>query len=95
GEIRLEASRCGAFAVLRVTDTGPGIAAADLPYIFDRFRRANDGARGGVGLGLAIAHRLAERMGGTLEVESTLGVGTTFSLALPLAAGAERTPAAA
>jgi signal transduction histidine kinase len=94
GEIRLEAVRRGDAAVVRVSDTGPGIAPTELPYIFDRFRRANDGGRGGVGLGLAIAHRLAERMGGTLEVESTPGTGSTFSLTLPLAA-AERTPAAA
>ncbi|HEY8517401.1 MAG TPA: HAMP domain-containing sensor histidine kinase [Candidatus Binatia bacterium] len=95
GEIRLEAHRRGDFAVLRVSDTGPGIPPADLPHIFDRFRRAHECTRGGVGLGLAIAYRLAERMGGALEVESTVGVGTTFSLVLPLAASAERTPAAA
>jgi len=95
GEIRLDVLRCGGFAVLRVTDTGPGIAPADLPHIFERYRRANDGGRGGVGLGLAIAHRLAQRMGGTLEVESELGVGSTFALLLPLAAPAQQTSAAA
>lgn len=84
GEIRLRAMTCGRFAVVRVQDTGPGIAPEALPHIFDRYRRAHAGGPAGAGLGLAIAHRLTERMGGTLEVESELGVGSTFTITLPL-----------
>jgi signal transduction histidine kinase len=73
-----------ASAVITVTDTGIGIAGEDLPFVFDRFWRA-DRARSseGSGLGLAISKRIAEAHGGTLTVESTLGSGTTFTLGLP------------
>ena len=71
-------------AVLTVADTGIGIAAEDLPFVFDRFWRA-DPARTteGSGLGMAISRRIAEAHGGTLTVESRMGHGTTFRLALP------------
>jgi len=71
-------------AVITVTDTGIGIAAADLPQVFDRFWRA-DRARTseGSGLGLAISKRIAESHGGTLTVSSREGCGTTFTLTLP------------
>lgn len=68
-----------------VTDTGIGIAPADLNKIFDRFYRV-DKARsremGGNGLGLAIAHELAELYNGTIKVKSNLGQGTTFTVSL-------------
>jgi signal transduction histidine kinase len=72
--------------VLAVADTGPGIAADDLPHLFERFYRA-DPARGagGAGLGLAIARQIAEGHGGTLVVDSTPGHGATFTLELPVA----------
>ncbi len=85
-EVTLSCTTEGASALLRVTDTGPGIAAEDLPRLFDRFFRASD-ARGteteGSGLGLAIAKRLVELHNGTLSVNSREGEGTTFSVALP------------
>lgn len=84
GEIHLQTLSNGRSAVIRVQDTGPGIAAEALPHIFDRYRRAHAGGPGGAGLGLAIAHRLTECMGGTLEVESEVGVGSTFTVTLPL-----------
>ena len=68
-----------------VSDHGPGIPPNKIQHIFERFYRANRG--GGVygrGLGLAIAKCIAEAHGGTISVESTLGEGSTFSLALPL-----------
>ncbi|HEU5102792.1 MAG TPA: sensor histidine kinase, partial [Roseiflexaceae bacterium] len=80
--------------MLRVSDTGSGIAAEDLPFIFDRFYRA-DKARQRVdsnasGLGLAIAKAIVEAHGGRLAVESRPGEGTTFTISLPSAAsGAE------
>src|SRR4051794_36374695 len=75
---------------IAVADTGPGIPAADLPFIFDRFWRA-DKVRsrdaGGTGLGLAIAHEIAQSHGAELEVESSVGHGSTFTVRLRAFAG--------
>jgi two-component system sensor histidine kinase MprB len=69
---------------LTVTDEGPGIDAADLPHIFDRFYRSSEARTlPGSGLGLSIVKRAAERHGGTVDVESPQDGGTTFTLALP------------
>jgi signal transduction histidine kinase len=71
-------------AILEVTDDGPGIAAADIPQIFEPFHRLQARAgTDGTGLGLAIAADLATRNGGRLVVRSVAGSGSTFSLALP------------
>jgi signal transduction histidine kinase len=81
-------SRHSGQIIIQVTDTGPGIAPEHLPHLFDRFYRV-DKARsrelGGSGLGLAIADGLARAHGGAVTVESTLGVGTSFRLIVPLA----------
>jgi signal transduction histidine kinase len=70
--------------VLQVRDTGVGISAEDLPHIFERFYRADRSRdRSGTGLGLAIAAGLVEQLGGRISAESTLGVGSTFSVRLP------------
>jgi two-component system, OmpR family, sensor kinase len=64
---------------IRVSDSGEGIAPTDLPYIFDRFYRANDSRPGSnTGLGLAIAKAWVEAMGGTIGVESDSGKGSSF-----------------
>ena len=79
---------------LDVVDDGPGLAEADLSRAFERFYlydRARDGRRVGTGLGLAIVRELAVAMGGEALVRSTPGVGSTFSLVLPL--GTTATPA--
>lgn len=69
-----------------VTDEGPGIEPADLPHIFDRFYRSQEARTlPGSGLGLSIVKRAAERHGGTAEVTSTVGEGTTFTLTIPVA----------
>jgi signal transduction histidine kinase len=72
---------------MRVRDTGRGIPADRLDAIFDPFvqidRQPGDSGERGVGLGLAISRDLATAMGGTLTVESALGVGSTFTLSLP------------
>lgn len=67
-----------------VADTGAGISPEDLPHVFDRFYRAKGQNRKGSGLGLAIAKWIAEAHGGTLTVESKPGMGSTFTLRLPL-----------
>lgn len=66
---------------LRVTDTGPGIAAEDLPRIFDRFYKSASSS--GSGLGLTIARNLVTAHGGTLTAESRIGAGTTMTVSLP------------
>ena len=73
---------------LAVTDTGEGIAAAQLPHVFERFFQATRGsraARHGAGLGLPIASGIVEAHGGRISIESSLGVGTTVKFTLPLA----------
>ena len=75
-------------AVTSIGDTGIGISAEHLPFIFDRFYRvdkARSHAEGGMGLGLSIAISIAKMHGGEIEVESQVGVGTTFRIVLPLA----------
>lgn len=71
----------------RVSDTGPGIATHELPFIFDYFYRISPSYTGqhkGAGLGLAIAKQLTERLGGVLNVNSQPGVGSCFTCTLPL-----------
>jgi signal transduction histidine kinase len=89
GAVALQVGEEGDGAFIRVSDTGQGIAAAFLPYIFDRFRQADTGttrSHGGLGLGLAIVRHLAEMHGGSVEAESEPARGSTFTLHLPKAA---------
>jgi len=89
GQVALDVDRTGAGVRLAVTDTGEGIAAEDLPHVFDRFYRGEKSrarASGGAGLGLAIARAWVQAMGGEIGVESTPGYGSCFWLTLPLAA---------
>jgi signal transduction histidine kinase len=74
---------------IAVRDTGIGIAAADLPHVFDRFWRADRvrsraAERGGFGLGLAISQWIVQAHGGTISVQSRLGRGTIFTVVLPI-----------
>jgi len=82
--------------VLRVGDTGQGIAPDDLPHIFDRFWRADRSRKrssGGSGLGLAIARQIIVAHGGSIQAESSPGAGTTISITLPAAAAVPAPPA--
>ena len=69
--------------VLSVTDQGPGIAPENLSYLFDAFRRGDTFGKPGVGLGLSIASEATRLLGGKLEIESKVGIGSTFRLMLP------------
>lgn len=87
GRITVSARQDGSWVVVAVADTGSGIAAEDLPHVFDRFWRAEKSRSrrtGGSGLGLAIVRHLVEAHGGTVGVTSTLGVGSTFTVRLPV-----------
>ncbi|MES9525217.1 sensor histidine kinase [Streptomyces capoamus] len=86
GTVTLGARRDGAHAVLTVTDTGTGIAAGDLPHVYERFWRAEKSRSrrtGGSGLGLPIVRHLVAAHGGTAEVASEPGTGAVFTLRLP------------
>lgn len=87
GYITIEARPEGDFVWLRVADTGEGIAPEHLPYVFERFYRA-DASRtrstGGTGIGLAIVKQLIQAHGGDVQVESKIGVGSSFTFSLPI-----------
>jgi CheY-like chemotaxis protein len=86
--VRLDAD--GGVARLAVEDRGPGIPAAFLPHIFDRFRQADTSStrrHGGLGLGLAIARHLVDLHGGTIAARNRRGGGAAFSVELPLDRG--------
>ncbi|MDX3749244.1 HAMP domain-containing sensor histidine kinase [Streptomyces sp. AK08-02] len=85
--LRWYVTEAGDELAVEVADTGSGIPAGDLPYVFDRFWRAEKSrnrSTGGSGLGLAIVLKLAEAHGGTVDVASTEGEGATFTLRLPV-----------
>ncbi len=86
GRVELSLDVDGAQARLSVRDTGPGIPAADLERIFERFYRLDEARTrrsGGAGLGLAIARWIAEAHGGHIAVESVVDQGSVFTLVLP------------
>ncbi|TLM90920.1 MAG: HAMP domain-containing histidine kinase [Actinobacteria bacterium] len=89
GSVTASLSSDEGFAVVRVTDTGEGIPAADLPYVFERFYRADTSRSahtGGAGLGLAISRRIVEDHGGTVFAESDgEGRGATVGFRIPRA----------
>ncbi len=84
GTITLSAIRADGKMLCSVSDTGPGIPAAQIPRLFGKFWQAQRGDSRGVGLGLAIARGIVEAHGGTITVESVVGHGSVFSFALPL-----------
>jgi signal transduction histidine kinase len=86
GRVTIRVSRARDAVEFSVVDTGPGIAAADLPRVFDRFWQATKTARSGTGLGLAIAKGIVEAHGGRIGVTSVPGQGSTFCFSIPAAA---------
>lgn len=90
GEVALDISERDAVLVFRVRDTGRGIPADQLETVFEPFRQLDSSstrAHGGVGLGLALSRKLARLLGGELEVRSSLGAGSVFTLTIPAAPG--------
>lgn len=87
GIVAIAASATDTQVIVHVKDTGEGIAAEHLPYIWDRFYRVPSSShdQAGAGLGLALVKELAEAMGGSVGVASTPGFGSTFSIFLPRA----------
>jgi signal transduction histidine kinase len=88
GRVRLTAVAGESRVTFTVEDTGSGIAADDLPYVFDRFWQSQK-KRGGAGLGLSIAKAIVEAHGGSIGVASTLGAGARFDFTLPAAGMAD------
>lgn len=87
GKVELKVESDEENFIITVTDNGMGISKEDLPYIFQRFYRAEksrERSSGGSGLGLAITKGFIEAHGGTISVESTLGEGSSFKVTLPL-----------
>ncbi|MBP1690132.1 MAG: adenylate cyclase, partial [Deltaproteobacteria bacterium] len=98
GEVEARCVCDDAGAVISVRDTGIGIAPEQLPHIFDMFRQVDSSDRrsySGAGLGLYIVHRLVNQLGGTIDVDSIPGEGSTFRVTLPAAPVPERGSAAA
>ncbi|HVU10162.1 MAG TPA: ATP-binding protein, partial [Phototrophicaceae bacterium] len=88
GEITISTLRDGDRVVIRVRDQGIGIAAENLPRIFERFYRVDDARgtqHGGLGLGLTITKTIVDRHAGTIDVHSQPGEGSEFSIRLPMA----------
>jgi heavy metal sensor kinase len=89
GRVELFLAESRGEAILKVKDTGVGIEKQDLPYIFDRFfrvdkaRTTREGVIGGVGLGLSICKEIVDSHGGKIEVQSSPGKGSTFTVRLP------------
>lgn len=91
GRVSLDARRDGPVVKIDVIDTGAGIASDDLERIFLEFHQAGDAAQrqAGTGLGLPLTRRLAEAHGGSVEVRSEVGAGSTFTITLPAGVGPE------
>jgi len=92
GRVDVEVRRAADAAILRVRDTGAGIPPDELPRIFDRlFRGDTSRAERGLGLGLSLVKAIVEAHGGTVDVVSEPGQGSTFMVTLPLGRDAQRT----
>lgn len=88
GRVTLRAQKDGGSAVMKIEDTGEGIEASDLPFVFDRFYRGDRSrarTTGGTGLGLAICKAIVDAYGGKIAIESEPGRGARVAVRLPAA----------
>lgn len=92
GEVALTARTDDGRALIRVSDTGPGIPADEVAHVFDRFFRGREVRAGGSGIGLTVARELVRAHDGDIQVTSDPGRGTTFTVFLPMASSGERAP---
>jgi len=86
GTVKVDIQATSSELIITVSDTGQGIPEADLPYIFDRFYRADPSrarSTGGSGIGLALVKEIVEAHQGSIGVESQVNQGSTFRLVLP------------
>lgn len=95
GEVLLSLRAEGDRAVIRVSDTGPGIPDDEIAHVFDRFFRGRSARAGGSGIGLTIARELVRAHGGEIHASSTTGEGTAFTVWLPMASPSEHASFAA
>jgi PAS domain S-box-containing protein len=87
GQVKLSAERAGDWVLFRVTDSGIGMTREQIGKLFQSFSQADASISknfGGTGLGLAISQKFCQMMGGEITVESTVGIGTTFTVKLPV-----------
>ncbi len=80
GTIRLAFAENALYTEIVITDSGPGIPAEDMPYIFKRFYRGKHASEDSIGIGLAMAHSIIASQHGTIDAESQIGIGTTFRI---------------
>jgi len=86
GRVSISLREKDAFWEVQVTDTGQGIPPEELPHVWERFHKVDKSrSRGGTGLGLAIVKHIVEAHGGTVQVTSKVGEGSTFTFTLPAA----------
>ena len=85
GTLTISSYRKENYIIVKVSDTGKGIPEANLDRLFDPFFTTKPVGKG-TGLGLSICYGIIDKMGGKIEVESTVGVGTTFLLSIPFKA---------
>ncbi len=86
GEVKIHLTENAKLIILRVSDTGVGIDKAEIPHIFDRYYQASNqklSTSGGSGVGLSLSREIIELHGGSIQVESEVGVGSTFEVLLP------------
>jgi signal transduction histidine kinase len=90
GSVSVTGMLDGKFVMIEVRDSGTGIAAEDLPFVFDRFWQSRRTNRSGAGLGLAIARGIVLGHGGKIWIESSAGAGTLVRFTLPMRESAAR-----
>jgi len=93
GKVEVDAKAVDGEFNIAVRDTGPGIAASDQQKIFEEFQQVDNSstrAKGGTGLGLSISRRFVGMHGGRIDLVSTLGVGSTFSVVIPVRVDEQR-----